>query len=271
MANTYKNIIITPNIGNTSDPRVQFSGGNTTVNTDINLYVYPTTNGTLSFEGSAGQLFSITNDLTGSIFAVNDVSGIPSIEVFANGEIDIAPFGGNVVVGNTAEFILSSGTGLHANGSFGTAGQILTSNGSSVYWSTGPAAATQAEQEAASSTTTYVSPGRQHFHPSAAKFWANFGVTGNLLAGYNTTSITDNGPGVATVVIATDFGTADYCVGVSIENLDATIDSIADGQMAMISNGLHAAGSVQVLCKNDDGTAAADPASWSVWGFGDLL
>jgi hypothetical protein len=135
MANTYKNIVITPNIGNTSDPRVQFSGGNTTANTDINLYVYPTTNGTLSFEGSAGQLFSITNDLTGSIFAVNDVSGIPSIEVFANGEIDIAPFGGNVVVGSTAEFILSSGTGLHANGSFGTAGQILTSNGSSVYWS----------------------------------------------------------------------------------------------------------------------------------------
>jgi hypothetical protein len=131
-------------------------------------------------------------------------------------------------------------------------------------------AATQAEQEAASSTTTYVSPGRQHFHPSAAKFWAHFGVTGNLLAGYNTTSITDNGTGVATVVIATDFGTADYCVGVSIENLDATIDSIADGQMAMISNGLHAAGSVQVLCKNDDGTAAADPASWTVWGFGDL-
>jgi hypothetical protein len=173
-------------------------------------------------------------------------------------------FVGNVVLGSS---------GLSANGGVGTSGQLLTSNGTAAYWSTVtvPDAATQAEQEAAASTTTYVSPGRQHFHPSAAKFWAHFGVTGNLLAGYNTTSITDGGAGVATVVIATDFGTADYCVGVSIENLDATIDAVADGQMAMISNSLQLAGSVQVLCKNDDGIAAADPATWSVWGFGDLL
>jgi hypothetical protein len=184
-------------------------------------------------------------------------------------------FVGNVAIGGISTFnanVILGSSALSANGGVGSAGQLLTSNGTAAYWSTVtvPAAATQAEQEAASSTTTYVSPGRQHFHPSAAKFWVHFGVTGNLLAGYNTTSITDNGTGVATVVIATDFGTADYCVGVSIENLDATIDSIADGQISMIANGLHAAGSVQVLCKNDDGTAAADPATWNVWGFGDL-
>jgi hypothetical protein len=134
MANTYKNIVITPNIGNTADPRIQFSGGNTSANTDINLYVYPDANGTLSFEGSAGQLFSITNDLANSLFSVNDVSGIPAIEIFANGLISVAPFGGNVVIGNTAEFILSPGAGIYANGSLGTAGQALHSNGTSVYW-----------------------------------------------------------------------------------------------------------------------------------------
>ena len=37
--------------------------------------------GSLSFDGSSGQLFSITDDLTGSLFSVNDISGIPSIEV----------------------------------------------------------------------------------------------------------------------------------------------------------------------------------------------
>lgn len=96
MANTYKNITITPNSGSTTDdPKIQFSGGNTSVNTDITLRVYPLSNGALSFEGSAGQLFSITNDLTGSIFTVNDVSGIPSIEVLANGVIKLAEFGGN--------------------------------------------------------------------------------------------------------------------------------------------------------------------------------
>jgi len=100
MANSYKDIIITPNRANTADPKIEFRGGNTSVNTAITIQVYPTSNGTLSFEGSAGQLFSITNDLTGSIYSVNDVSGIPSIEVFANGQISLAPFGGIVVTNN---------------------------------------------------------------------------------------------------------------------------------------------------------------------------
>jgi len=56
--------------------------------------------GALSFEGSAGQLFSITNNLTsGSIFSVNDVSGIPSIDVDADGTVLIAPYGSNEYVG----------------------------------------------------------------------------------------------------------------------------------------------------------------------------
>jgi hypothetical protein len=100
MANSYKDIIITPNRANTADPKIEFRGGNTSVNTSITIQTYPTSNGTLSFEGSAGQLFSITNDLTGSIYSVNDISGIPSIEVFANGQISLAPFGGIVITNN---------------------------------------------------------------------------------------------------------------------------------------------------------------------------
>jgi hypothetical protein len=102
MANSYKDIIITPNrSSSTVDPKIEFRGGNTSVNTAITIQTYPTSNGTLSFEGSAGQLFSVTNDLSGSIFSVNDVSGIPSLEVFANGQINIAQFGGNVFFSNT--------------------------------------------------------------------------------------------------------------------------------------------------------------------------
>ena len=45
-------------------------------------------------QGSAGQLFSVTNNLTtGSIFSVNDVSGIASIDVDADGTIQLAPYG----------------------------------------------------------------------------------------------------------------------------------------------------------------------------------
>ena len=48
--------------------------------------------GTLSFEGSAGNLFSVTNNLSsGSIFAVNDISGSPSIDVNADGTVLVAP------------------------------------------------------------------------------------------------------------------------------------------------------------------------------------
>ncbi len=58
--------------------------------------------GTTAFDiqGSAGQLFSVTNNLTsGSIFSVNDVSGIPSFNVDADGTVSIASFGGDVGVG----------------------------------------------------------------------------------------------------------------------------------------------------------------------------
>ena len=63
---------------------------------------YELNSGTLSWEGSAGQLFSITNNLTsGSIFSVNDVSGIPSIDVNATGTISLGAYGGNIGVGIT--------------------------------------------------------------------------------------------------------------------------------------------------------------------------
>lgn len=102
MANTFKDIIITPNRSSSSvDPKIEFRGGNVSVNTSISAVVYPESNGTLSFEGSAGQLFSITNDLTGTIFSVNDISGLPAIEIDANSNIILNQFAGNVSIGTT--------------------------------------------------------------------------------------------------------------------------------------------------------------------------
>ena len=103
MANSDKNILITPNIGSsTGDPTITFSGANASVGAqNIFARVYPTSGGTLSFEGSAGQLFSITNNLTGTIFSVNDVSGMPSIEVLDTGTVKIAQYSGNVLMGGT--------------------------------------------------------------------------------------------------------------------------------------------------------------------------
>lgn len=57
---------------------------------------------TLSFEGNAGQLFSITDALTGTLFAVSDISGIPSLEIDDQGIIKLAEFNGKVLI-NTAD------------------------------------------------------------------------------------------------------------------------------------------------------------------------
>jgi hypothetical protein len=65
--------------------------------------------GTLAWSGNAGQLFSITDSLTGNIFSVNDVSGIPMIAVDAGGNIYFAASGGFVAYG--------SSTGITAAGS----------------------------------------------------------------------------------------------------------------------------------------------------------
>ena len=54
---------------------------------------------TLSFEGNAGQLFSITDSLGGTLFAVSDISGIPSLEIDDQGSVRISEFNGYLVVG----------------------------------------------------------------------------------------------------------------------------------------------------------------------------
>lgn len=107
MADADKNIVIFPFRGNTSQPAITFTGSG---NDPITLRVTDGTTGTgltagaaLSFEGSQGQLFSIVNRLgTGSIFSVNDVSGIPSLDIDASGRIHMAAFTGFVGVGLTA-------------------------------------------------------------------------------------------------------------------------------------------------------------------------
>jgi hypothetical protein len=60
------------------------------------------TSDVLSFSGNTGQLFSISDSMTGIIFAVNDISGIPSIEVLDTGTVRLAELSGNVGIGNSS-------------------------------------------------------------------------------------------------------------------------------------------------------------------------
>lgn len=126
MALSDKNIVITPNIGQTADPKIVFSGadGSTGAN-NITLTAYPTNSGTLSFDGSAGQLFSITNNLTGTLFSVNDISGIPSIEVIDTGLVRLTQYSGRVLLGTGTD---NASDKLQVVGNIGATGSIAATN-----------------------------------------------------------------------------------------------------------------------------------------------
>jgi hypothetical protein len=112
---------------------------------------------------------------------------------------------------NGAKVLDVATTGLTVTGTLTSSGALSAAS------FTGNAVATQADQETGTSTTTAVSPGRQHFHQSAAKLWLKCDHSGNLASpSYNITSVTDTGAGVVTVTIATDFSDADYAVNVTV-------------------------------------------------------
>lgn len=88
MANSDKNLTIRPEIGAASQttlPSVRFNPADgTTAGTPITLNVSAAHGGTLAFNGSAGQLFSVdskTTSLPESVFSINSKSGQPVIEI----------------------------------------------------------------------------------------------------------------------------------------------------------------------------------------------
>lgn len=65
---------------------------------------------TISFESTAGQLFSISDGLaSGTIFSVNDISGMSSIEVDASGLIKFGEYDGFIGIGTSQTFGQYSG------------------------------------------------------------------------------------------------------------------------------------------------------------------
>jgi hypothetical protein len=133
--------------------------------------------------------------------------------------------------------------------------------------------ASQSDQETATSTTKYVSPGKQHNHPSAAKFWAMATVASNvptLQVSFNVTSITDTNTGQLTITIATDFSSANWCCQVSVEKATTALTT-ADARLPFVRSGGQAAGTILAGCTDSVSTTTAvkDPGVWHVAGYGD--
>ena len=83
----------------------------------------------VDIQGSQGQLFSVTDDLSGSIFAVSDISGVPILDVNSNGTIQFSDLSaGTLVTDANGNISVSSGGG--AGGPYlplsAGSGEILT-------------------------------------------------------------------------------------------------------------------------------------------------
>jgi hypothetical protein len=105
-------------VGTLEVPQVDFTNDTNTISAIM------LSTDTLSFSGDSGQLFSITDSLSGTIFAVNDISGVPSIEVDDDGTIRFAETFGNVLIGTTT----NDGTNkLQISGSASVSGNITVS------------------------------------------------------------------------------------------------------------------------------------------------
>ena len=114
---------------------------------------------------------------------------------------------------NGAKVLDIATTGLGVTGVITATTSITATTALSGATAAGSMLATQAEQETGSATDKLITPGRQHFHISAAKGWMNFNGSGTpapASPSYNFTSVTDNGVGDYTLNITTAFSTAVY-------------------------------------------------------------
>lgn len=124
MALTDKNIIITPATSTSGQPSIKFTGGSATASVStITFKVLDT--GPVSIEGSSGQLMSIIDTNTGTIFSVNDISGIPSIELLDSGLLKLSQYNGNVWIGTNTN---TTTTGLSVGGIINASGLTITGN-----------------------------------------------------------------------------------------------------------------------------------------------
>lgn len=215
---------------------------------------------------TSAELAGVISDETGSgalVFATSPTLVTPTLGVATATSIN------KMAITTPA----TSSTLAVADGKTATISNTLTfsgTDGSSVAFGTGGTVsylgtAVQADQETGSSTTKAVVPGVQQYHPSAAKAWVQFNTvtSTSITTSYNITSLTDAGTGHTTVVIATDFSSANYCaVGMSKDNGSGT-GSIIE------TSGSKAAGNFDVLTATPSTLALADSADANIVMFGD--
>ena len=217
-------------------PKVVFTGSGA-VDTPITLETrssYESVSGSgsaLLFQGTQGQLFSITDNLSsGVIFSVADIAGLPLIEADASGDVKLGEFGRYVGVGSG---VPEYGLDISASGRI-QKGVVLSSY-----------------VPAVTTNTLYNEGGTLKFNGSSIggggvdTYTSGVATYASGQAISNQSSITAllSASGTATSLIASS-GIATYASGQAIEN--EALVSYASGNTANISFGSNAEGDILI-------------------------
>jgi hypothetical protein len=92
----------------------------------------------LDVQGSQGQLFSVTDQLSGSLFSVNDISGVPVLEAFSDSTVKIGQYLSEAIVvsGSTARITGSIAMAGFSSGSvlFAGPGGSISEDNTGLFW-----------------------------------------------------------------------------------------------------------------------------------------
>lgn len=225
---------------------------------------------TLSIPATGGNVFNVTGTTT--INGISSAQGGAEVEVKFAGALTlthdatsfILPGAANIttVAGDCARF--RNEAAQDASGSNWRCMGYTRSSGSPITIT--DLIASQANEETGSSTSTIVTPGRQHFHASALKAYAKWNASTTLAAGYNISSLTDNGTGDTTLNFTTSFSSADYdpaCIMQRVATNSCGFTAIRQGTAPT-------AAALRVVTQ-DNNAVLEDPAYAAVMVAGDFL
>jgi hypothetical protein len=203
------------------------------------------TSGTFDTDLASGYWLQLTArgaaGAAGGIQASNNLSDLDNLTtalnnlITAHGALATADIADNAITlakitsGTDGELITWDASGDPATVAVGTAGHVLTSNGTGAAptFQAGGTAASQSEMETGTSTAVFSTPGRQHFHAGHPKAWARFdGTTGALDASYNIATASRTAAGTYSITFTNPMSSANYCVVATASGSATTTDIV---------------------------------------------
>jgi len=190
---------ITGSLGITGSTSISGSAG-----TGSALLIYKSGSTVLDIQGSQGQLFSVVDTLTGSLMSVNDVSGLPILEVFSDDKVVLGTYGApGLTITGSQFFGTGSITGSLTGSLLGTGSwSVSASRAISSSFALNAISASYALSSSFAGTSSYVNPLTQSLLISGSttitgstNISGGFNLTGDINA--SSTTIILNSPSVA--------------------------------------------------------------------------